>query len=101
MIAADFGRTKAGKLLLEKGAKINCLDKVSHVANSDDYIFSTPLQKNYTPLAEACQNGHHEFVSMMIEHDPTIRLDGEPEVHTPVCVAECIHCYTHRVLGHH
>ena len=38
------------------------------------------VQVNYTPLAIACQNGMHEFIKMMIEEDPDLRLDGEPEV---------------------
>ena len=29
MMAADFGRVEAGKLLLERGAKIDCVDDVS------------------------------------------------------------------------
>ena len=29
MMAADFGRTQAGKILLERGAKIDCQDPVS------------------------------------------------------------------------
>lgn len=28
MMAANFGRTEAGKVLLERGAKIDCISKV-------------------------------------------------------------------------
>lgn len=55
MMAADFGQIEAGKILLDRGANINCLDTVSYALASSNILMREFLTLSFEILALCLQ----------------------------------------------